>query len=77
MCIIPCVRNSFVSLSKGCPFKVDNGMATAQLVVGLSCLLSEAATHSTMSQFGIFPAFSLRQTLDVAPVMFGGVFFQF
>jgi hypothetical protein len=52
-------------------------MATGQLVVGLSCLLSEAAIHSSMSQFGIFPAFSLRQTLDVAPVMFGGVFFQF
>ncbi len=77
MCIIHYVRNSFVSLSKGCPFKVDNVVATAQLVVGLSCLLSEAATHSSMSQFGIFPAFSLRQTLDVAPVMFGGVFFQF
>jgi hypothetical protein len=77
MCIIHCVGNSFVSLSKGCPFKVDNGMATSQLVVGLSCLLSEAATHSSMSQFGIFPAFCLRQTLDVAPVMFGGVFFQF
>jgi hypothetical protein len=77
MCIIHCVRNSFVSLSKECPFKVDDGMATSQLVVGLSCLLSEAATHSSMSQFGIFPAFSLRQTLDVAPVMFGGVFFQF